>query len=225
MAQMVYGSILPAIALVFCEILHIFALPDEREQSALSWRYMSIILAIGVLNLTATVVHSYAFALAGSRLTRRLSVAIFEALLRQEVAFHDRSENRASLLAARLCTAPPLCKGLTSDRLGLVTQGCAGCGFALCVALYINWKLALAMLAFVPLTFLLGVLAGRSSANTRINGRLGNEEAGRITAETVECIRTVVSLGRQAHFVAHFRALFSARLGTQLALLHIQVQT
>lgn len=90
------------------------------------------------------------------------------------------------------------------------------------VALYINWKLALAMIAFVPVTFFNGVLAGRSSANTRVKGKFSNEEGGRILTETVENIRTIVSLGREEYFINEFCKVFDKKFHKQLALLHIQ---
>ncbi len=110
LAQMVYGSILPAISLVFSEIFYIFALPDERTQRSLALKYMGIILGIAVINLVTTILQSYAFALAGAKLTKRLRVKMFESMLRQEVAFHDLDENRSSILSTKLSTSAPLCK-------------------------------------------------------------------------------------------------------------------
>jgi ATP-binding cassette subfamily B (MDR/TAP) protein 1 len=122
-AQMIYGSILPGISLVFSEIFYIFALPNEKKQKELSLIYMGIILVIAVLNLTTTLMYSYAFALAGARLTKRLRIKMFESMLRQEVAFHDIDENRSSILATKLSASAPLCKGLTTDKLSLFAQG------------------------------------------------------------------------------------------------------
>jgi ATP-binding cassette subfamily B (MDR/TAP) protein 1 len=221
-SQMIYGSILPAISLVFSEIFYIFALPDERAQRSLALNYCGIILGIAVVNLATTILHSYAFALAGAKLTKRLRVKMFESMLRQEVAFHDLDENRSSILSTKLSASAPLCKGLTTDKLSLFSQGFAGMGFAVVTALLINWKLALAMLAFVPVTFVNGVLAGRSSTNTKVKGKFSNEEGGRITVETVESIRTIVSLGREDYFVAEFKNVFDKKFHKQLAILHIQ---
>jgi ATP-binding cassette subfamily B (MDR/TAP) protein 1 len=103
-----------------------------------------------------------------------------------------------------------------------MSQGFAGMGFAIITALLINWKLALAMLAFVPITFFNGVLAGRSSTNTKVKGKFTNEEGGRITVETVENIRTIVSLAREDYFIDEFKQVFNKKFHKQLAILHIQ---
>ena len=78
------------------------------------------------------------------------------------------------------------------------------------------------MLAFVPVTFLNGVLAGRSSTNTKVKGKFSNEEGGRITVETVENIRTIVSLGREDYFIDEFKKVFAKKFRKQLAVLHLQ---
>ncbi len=92
----------------------------------------------------------------------------------------------------------------------------------MCVAMYLNWKLCLAMLAFVPITFLNGVLAGRSATNTRMRGRFTNEEGGRLLCETVDNIRTIASLGREDYFIDEFKKVFDKKFKKQLAFLHFQ---
>lgn len=121
---------------------------------------------------------------------------MFESMLRQEIGFHDLDKNRSSILATQLAINPPYCKGLTSDKIGTLCQGFSGVGFAIIFSLSLNIQLSLVMLLFVPVSFFSGVFAGRSSTgNVKVKGKYSIEEGGRILIESVENIRTIVSLG------------------------------
>jgi ABC-type bacteriocin/lantibiotic exporter with double-glycine peptidase domain len=66
------------------------------------------------------------------------------------------------------------------------------------------------MLLFVPVSFLSGVFAGRSNFGVvNFKGISAVEEGGRITIETVENIRTVVSLGRENFFIQQMKDTFN----------------
>lgn len=236
-SEMLHGLVFPSVALVFSEIFNIFSLNDHAAQLSLSLKYMIIILAIAVVNCLATLLFSYSFALCGARLTQRIRLSMFSSMLRQELAYHDMGDNKSSLLAASLSTMAPLCKGfnptllnikikivllslllifkgLTSDKLSLLSQATTSVGFAVVVAFFINWKLALAVTAFVPISFYTGVFVGRSNSNTHLKAKFsndaGDEEGYGLTVETVENIRTIVSLGCERHFVSVIFSLYNS---------------
>ena len=87
---------------------------------------MSAILGLAAANLVFSFLLNYALALCGARLTKNIRVMMFESLLKQEIAFYDCDQNRSSVLSAQLSHNAPLCKGLTSDKLGLLCQGFSG---------------------------------------------------------------------------------------------------
>ena len=149
---------------------------------------------------------------------------MFESMLRQEIAFHDEQENRSSILATKLISVPPLCKGLTSDKIGVICNGLMGSGFSIIASLIISWKLCLIMSLFVPITFFSGVITGRilSNTNTKLKGNSKIEEGGRLTAETIENIRTVASLGRESYFIREFQNIFNHGFKKTLLLMHVE---
>lgn len=112
-AEMLHGLVFPSVALVFSEIFNIFSLVDPDAQISLSLKYMYVILAIAGVDLAATLLFSYSFALCGARLTKRVRLRMFSSMLRQEMAYHDMGDNKSSLLATSLSTMAPLCKGST----------------------------------------------------------------------------------------------------------------
>ena len=124
--QALSGATFPASAFVFSEIYTVFTEPDEEKQFKLSLTYSGILMGISCITIFATVTYNYSFALVGARLTKRLRIKMFQSMIRQEVAFHDLEENKSSILTTKLSSSITTCKGLTSDKLSIMTQAVAG---------------------------------------------------------------------------------------------------
>nr|APD26504.1 ATP-binding cassette transporter subfamily B member 1-like X2 protein [Brachionus koreanus] len=219
-ASMCVGVVFPLTGLVFSNIYTVFQGPWDSQIKE-SLKYMGILFGIGLANLIANMSYNYFISFAGARLTRRIRVNMFESMMRQEIGYHDLDENRSSILATQLSTTAPFCKGLTSDKFGILAQGIAGMGFSVIFGFVINWKLTLVMLVFVPITFSSGIIVGRSSTSNKVKGKSSDEEGGRITIETIENIKTVISLGREKHFINEFNEVFEKRIKKTLIMFHV----
>ena len=184
--QIVCSLINPVVSLIFSEIYNIFAEPDPKKQERLSLTYMGIIIGIGVLNFLSMIINHRSFAVVGGKLVTRVRIRMFEAMLRQEMAYHDQDENRSSILATRLAASVPFCKGLTSDYLNLACQAIAGVGFSIIVGFVINYKLSLVMICFIPAVFISGITSVNniSGKSTSGKGKSTNEEGGQLATET-----------------------------------------
>nr|QUF59438.1 ATP-binding cassette transporter Abcb1-like1-2 [Brachionus angularis] len=222
LAAIVLGCVLPATGFVFCQIYTIFSLknPDQKRNESL--KFMGILFGIAILNFFVNIIYSYSITYCGARLTRRLRVKMFESMLRQEIAFHDQEENRSSILTTQLSTIVPYCKGLSSDKVGIISQGIGGMSFSILVALVLSWKLCLIMLIFVPITFFCGVIVGRASASSKTKGKSSNEEGGKISIETIDNIKTIISLGREKHFIKEFNKVYSKNFNKTMLMYHLQ---
>ena len=221
LGQCINGASFPVISVIFCEIYSLFSLSDKEKQTEMSIRYMIILMAIAVVNLAAQILYSYAFALCGCRLTTRLRKTMFEALLRQEIAFHDQDENKSSVLATQLANNTGVCRGLTSDKISLLAQGFSGIGLSIVISFALSWQLTLVMLLFVPLTFISGNLLGKASTSHKTKGKSNVEdELGRLTVETVENIKTLVSLSREKYFIDEFATVNKHKFRQTLAFFH-----
>jgi len=225
-SQLINGAIFPGIALIFSEIYNIFIIEDEAEQRRKSLEFMGIIIGLGAVNFLVLIAYNYSLALAGAKLTKRIRETMFKSMLRQEIGFHDQDSNRSSILVTQLATNPPFCKGLSTDKIGILSQGFSGIGFAIVIAFVINWKLSFIMLLFVPVSFFAGVWAGQSnlgiSSGKAKSGRYSIEEGGRVLIESVENIRTVVSLGLERHFISEMKTIFEYGFRRTLVSLHLQ---
>jgi ABC-type multidrug transport system fused ATPase/permease subunit len=77
------------------------------------------------------------------------------------------------------------------------------------------------MCAFIPVTFISGVISGSASTNTKSNGRYAVEEGGRLATETVENIKTIISLGRENHFIKEFKNVFDKKMKKVYLMIHV----
>ncbi|CAF0883871.1 unnamed protein product, partial [Brachionus calyciflorus] len=218
--SMCVGVVFPITGLVFSNIYNVFKLPSDKQESE-SLKYMGILFGIAGANLIANMAYNYSITFVGARLTKRIRVRMFESMMRQEIGFHDLDENRSSVLATQLSMTAPFCKGLSTDKLGLISQGVAGMGFSIIFGFVVNWKLTFIMLIFVPITFSCGIIVGRASASNKVKGKSSNEEGGRITIETIDNIKTVISLGREKHFISEFEEVFEKRIKKTLLMYHV----
>ncbi len=222
LGQMINGVLFVVTVLLFSEVFRIFTIADPNKQNEESLKYMGILIALAFVNFAAILAYCYSFALAGARLTKRLRVMMIENLLRQEIGFHDLETNKSSILSAKLAGSVPMCKGISSDKLSLLSQGFAGVGFAVIYSFALNWKLSFVMCIFVPISFIASAFVSKFAMDTNAGGNSASEEGGRITVETVDNIKTVVSLGREEYFIKEFREAFAVTFRKELVFLHFE---
>jgi len=102
-SSVIMGCAMPIFAVLFGSILQILSVKDNdqyvRENSN---QYSLYFLIAGIVVGIATFLQIYFFGIAGERLTERLRGLMFEAMLRQEVAWFDDKANGTGSLCARL---------------------------------------------------------------------------------------------------------------------------
>lgn len=107
----------------------------------------------------------------------------------------------------------------------MLSQALTSVGFAIIIAFALNWKLAIAVTIFVPISFYTGVFVGRSNSNTHLKAKFSNDaddESGfSLAIESFENIRTIASLGRERHFADTFERIYDEKFPRTLARLHL----
>ncbi|CAF4420496.1 unnamed protein product [Rotaria sp. Silwood2] len=93
--------------------------------------------------LLAKTVDYTAFAISGSQLTQRIRSKAFACLLRQEVAYFDRSDNNSGAIYNRLSSDASAIQEMTGTRLGAICEALSMMFFGLLLGSFISWQLAL----------------------------------------------------------------------------------
>ncbi|CAF1674915.1 unnamed protein product, partial [Adineta ricciae] len=83
------------------------------------------------------------FTITGSKLVRRIRSQAFACLLRQEVAYFDRSENSSGAIYARLASNATALQDMIGTRLGAICEALALSGFGLLFGFTFSWQLTL----------------------------------------------------------------------------------
>ncbi|KAM4636208.1 ATP-dependent translocase ABCB1-like isoform 1-T2 [Discoglossus pictus] len=205
-AAAISGGIYPTFAVIFGKVIGAFQEQDTVKKGERTILLSLMFLALGVISLIVYIVMGFAFGKSGENLTMRLRSMSFKALLRQDIGFFDDHANAVGVLLTRLATDASQVKGATGSRLGLITMTICTLLAAIIIAFVHGWQLTLLILACIP--FLIGAnfIRMKSMAGHASKDQKALEEAGRISTEAVENIRTVVSLTREEAFYERYNA-------------------
>uniref|UniRef100_A0A672TYN1 ABC-type xenobiotic transporter n=1 Tax=Strigops habroptila TaxID=2489341 RepID=A0A672TYN1_STRHB len=162
------------------------------------WLYvlLGVIAAavLGGVHPTFALVYGkgFMFGKSGEILTMRLRSLSFKTLL-QQMAFADCYKKRKQ-------------KHATGSRLGLMTMTLFTLLTAIIIAFVYNWQLTLLILACIPFLVATNAVSLSSMSGHAAKDQKALEEAGRISTETVENIRTVASLTKEEAFYERYVA-------------------
>nr|XP_028606429.1 ATP-binding cassette sub-family B member 5 isoform X2 [Podarcis muralis] len=203
-AAAIGGGVTPAFAVLFGKIIGAFQETDEVKKSQKTVLFSLMFLMLGVISLITYVVQGFMFGRSGEALTMRLRSLSFKALLQQEIGWFDDHNNGIGVLLTRLATDASQVKGATGSRLALLTSTIFTLLTAIIIAFVHGWQLTLLILACIPFVMIAHVIRLKSVTGHASKDQKALEEAGRISTEAVENIRTVVSLTREDRFFERY---------------------
>ncbi|XP_075683420.1 ATP-dependent translocase ABCB1-like [Rhinoderma darwinii] len=206
MAGVINGGIYPTFAIFFSKFLSAFNEQDIVKRTQKTDLIALIMVVLGLINCTGYLIMGLMFGKSGENLTMRLRSLSFKALLRQDMAYFDDHKNAVGVLLTRLAMDTSQIKGVTGSQLGLLTMAVCTLLTAVIIACVHGWQLTLIILACIPILVGANVMKQKSVMGNTANDRTTLEEAGRISTEVVENIRTVVSLTREDVFYEKYNA-------------------
>ncbi|NXH95174.1 MDR1 protein, partial [Pachycephala philippinensis] len=206
LAAAVIGAVHPAFAVVFGKIIGAFQERDPEKRSKNTVVLSLIFLILGVIILVAYIIQGFMFGKSGETLTMRLRSLSFRALLQQEIGWYDDQKNAVGVLLTRLATDASQVKGATGSRLALMTMTVFTLVTAIIIAFAYGWQLTLLILACIPFIVGANAVSASSMSGHAAEDQKALEEAGRISTESVENIRTVASLTREETFYERYIA-------------------
>jgi len=145
--------------------------------------------ALSVFWLLQAIGGSWAFSKAGELLCARVRGALFEALLRQEVTWHDKQGTGQILW--KLGADIPQLKTLVGANIASAANFLFTTIIGISVAMYYSWRFSLCILITMP-------LLGISSIGVAMNMRaIDGDYSSGVVSESVNSVKTVTAFGLQ----------------------------
>ncbi|KAJ9477269.1 putative Alpha-factor-transporting ATPase (putative) [Pseudozyma hubeiensis] len=141
--------------------------------------------------------HVRSLYIAGSRVTHRLRVLVFQSLLCLDASFFDDPTNTSNDLASSLSVLSQGIYGGVGPTLGSIVQSLATVVIGYSVAIGYGWRLALVVIASTPLTITAGLLRLRVIALKDSKTKQAHNYTTQQACESIGAIRTVSAFNLQ----------------------------
>ncbi|CAH8580600.1 unnamed protein product [Schistosoma rodhaini] len=202
---LINGTAQPAFALLYTEVYDIFTLRSNPDLMSSRISLISgMMVLIGVLRFTASLCQGFLLGKSGEKLIKRIRSMVFEAMLRQEIAWFDEPENQAGALTAKLATEATKMAMISGAQMGFIVEALALIIMSLVIAFIYSWQLTLVVLAFYPIIVIGGFLQMRSMSG---KGKSKNDtESMRVAQEAIGSNRTVTTHTLEEYFFKRFKS-------------------
>ena len=186
-----------------------YALDDAVQGHGGSRLYLviAIFVAAGLANWGMTYVETYLTGWVGERILADLRIRLFSHLQRLSLGFYER--NRAGVIISRLTNDVEAIDQLVTDGVTTLVQSSLTLVGTAIILFILDWRLALATCAVLPLMSIATVLFRKHSARaySAVRERLGLVTA--TLAEDIAGMRVVQAFTREERAFANFRTIAS----------------
>jgi ATP-binding cassette subfamily B (MDR/TAP) protein 1 len=129
-----------------------------------------IFVGAGIVTAPIYILQHYFYTLMGERLTSRVRLSLFSAILSNEIGWFDLDENNTGSLTSILAADATLVRSAIADRLSTIVQNLSLTITALALAFFYSWRVAAVVTACFPLLIaasLTEVTQNQSSSQTK----------------------------------------------------------
>jgi len=219
------------ISIVFVKAMFVFydcvsgTMPDDlsiapREtcdtevtiRNAYKWAMWTAIAAL--CEILGDLFRGWGFGLPGARITTELRKQYYDAIMRQEIGWHDLPDNASGKLCAALASEVTMLQALTGEQSGLIITQV----FILILSLTLAFLLGDTMVTLVMLGTLPIMTLAMSVYMVLMSGEGGGadslgKEAGRVVGEVTTSIRTISAFTLEKHLLDLFSTATDKVLG------------
>ncbi|KAG7400305.1 Antigen peptide transporter 2 [Phytophthora boehmeriae] len=209
----VYGAVYPVNGLLIGVCIKLYSETQLTKHEMLhDMRYYSLYLGILAIACCASIIFmNYGFGVASTRLSTRVRLATYGAMLRQEVGWFDLTDNAPGALISRLTSDSTVLHSMTSEYLSRVLVSVATSAVICGISFYHSWKMTLVMIIIIPLLIgcnFMRIKNMRGQVNAKENNN-ADALASALLSEAVDSIRTVASFGLEQKLIAQYTSILS----------------
>ncbi|KAG9442673.1 hypothetical protein H6P81_018527 [Aristolochia fimbriata] len=199
------GMETPLFAFGITHCLSLFYSPDMHHMKQEVAKISLIFVGAALVTIPIYLLQNYFYTLMGERVTKRVRLAMFTAILQNEVGWFDLDENNSGSLASALAANATVVRSALADRLSTIIQNLSLVVTAFLIAFFLSWKLAAVVIATFPL-----LISASIAEQLSIKGFGGDytqsyARATAIAREAITNIRTVASFNAENRIITHFQ--------------------
>lgn len=172
--------------------------------------YAQLFLFFGVIELFANVTSSSSFGWVSENLLFKTRVLSFRALLRQNVEWHESSGRTPNTLMSYIGTDAASLSSMTGNVLGISFGVLVSLVSGIIVSHIVAWRIAIVLLALVPLLLASGFFRLKVLAKFQENHRQAFSDSVSVAKEAVDAISTVAVYGLETVSLESYRRALRA---------------
>nr|GEZ56288.1 ABC transporter B family member 19-like [Tanacetum cinerariifolium] len=173
---------------------------NDGAKEKVGW-YSLLFSAIGLLSLFSHTLQHYFYGVIGEKAMTNLRQALYSAVLRNELAWFDKTENSVGSLTSRIINETSTVKTIISDRMAVIVQCISSILIATIVSMIVNWRMGLVAWAVMPCHFIGGLIQAKSAKGFSGDTAAAHSEVVALTSESATNIRTVASFCHEEHIL------------------------
>ncbi|KAJ0974223.1 hypothetical protein J5N97_016188 [Dioscorea zingiberensis] len=163
-----------------------------------------IFIAAAVSTVPVYLLQHYFYTLMGEKLTSRVRLLMFSAILNNEIGWFDLEENNSGFLTSSLAADATLVRSALADRMSTIVQNVALTVTAFVIAFVLSWRMASVVISTLPL-----IIGASIAEHLFLKGFGGNythayARATSIAREAITNIRTVAAFGAEDRISSQF---------------------
>lgn len=161
--------------------------------------YASLTLAsqVGIVATVCVIGQSWYYGETAERLSAKMRLGAFRAILRQDIAFFDEERNSTGHLTAQLADLATKVYGLFGVTQGVIIQSIFTIVAGAIIGLCYSWRIALVGIACIPFTLSAGIVRLRVVVLKDQKNKQAHAASAQMACEAAAAIRTVASLTRE----------------------------
>ncbi|KAM3581172.1 hypothetical protein VKS41_006610 [Umbelopsis sp. WA50703] len=163
-----------------------------------------IFVYLGTANLVLGYICQCFWVLSGEFQTRRIRKMYVHSILRQDMGWFDQAEEGS--LTTRLAADTNLIQDGISEKFGIFVQCCSQFISGFVIAFVKGWRLALVLLAAMPVMGACGIFIGIYITKFTGMGQDAYADGGAIVEQAISGIRTVSTFSLQKRFLDRYKA-------------------
>ena len=160
---------------------------------------------LALIQLFAYSINGLVWGLVAERLLFRLRRVSFDTMMDQRLTWYEAQDKHPASMIASLSNDANNLGGVTGTVIGTIFCILVNLIAGISVSLAIAWRIAIVILALVPIILAAGYLRLKVLADFQKRHETAYVKSNSLAIEAVQCIKTVASLGREEDVMRKFQ--------------------